>query len=472
MCRPFRFLGFVFVMALGFGSNINAIRVQRQLTNSSSRAAQSLERLSSGQRINRASDDAASLAVASGLNATSRIFGQAIKNVNDGVSLLNVADSTLSALNEILQRQIELASQSANGTYSSSQRFALNKEAQQLHEEYNRQVQSASFNGLKLLNGSNGRINVQAGIGTAGVYSVDLLRHLSSSSQITGTGTYRSEAGAPNNGGSIAVGDFNGDGRDDVVVGFGIDPGGDGTRMDFYASVYLSDSGGNLVLQNTYSLGSASGTEQDPIVGYHFSVGVGFQDGDAGLDIGFNVDVSRSSGIQASMEGVLILSQGNNFDLSPGETPSFALDSVLSATGDFNGDGFTDNVNSNGQLNIQNTTTKTVTAFESLLQSSFNLHTRDEALLALDTLRTTLDSISRKRGELGSQQSRFSVALSNLDAQRTNIDASRSRLIDADIGFESANLVREQILQRAGAEVLASANLNPRIALDLLRSAG
>jgi len=145
-------------MPITIGSNIESLRAQRQLSKASTELGSVFERLSSGMRINKASDDAAGLSIATSLNSDRRVFTQGIRNFNDGISLLNVADSAVDSLSNIVLRLKELAEQSANGTYSHTQRKALDKEAQSLSKEYLRVAQSTKFNGLNLFGGSLGEI--------------------------------------------------------------------------------------------------------------------------------------------------------------------------------------------------------------------------------------------------------------------------------------------------------------------------
>jgi len=119
-------------MTIRIGSNIASLTAQRRLGEADSALSKTFERLSSGQRINRASDDAAGLAIADDLKAKGRIYTQGIRNGNDGISLLNIADSAIDALTGVVTRIRELSEQSANGTYSNQQRAALDAEAQAL----------------------------------------------------------------------------------------------------------------------------------------------------------------------------------------------------------------------------------------------------------------------------------------------------------------------------------------------------
>ena len=133
------------------------------LNASSAELSSNLERLSSGKRINHASDDAAGLAVSSTLNATARIHTQAARNVNDGISFLNVADGATSALKDILFRMRELSTQSSNGTFSNAQRQSIDKESQALQAEYGRILDSTSYNGIRVF--GSGDMVAQAGVG-------------------------------------------------------------------------------------------------------------------------------------------------------------------------------------------------------------------------------------------------------------------------------------------------------------------
>lgn len=153
-------------MPLTIGSNIESLKAIRQLNRTTDRLSSIYERLSSGQRINHASDDAAGLAVASGLNAKARIYTQALRNINDSVSALQIGSSALDSLTQITIRQKELATEAAQGTLKTSQRTALDKEAQALAQEYNRIIYTTQFNNQQLLFAPN-TVSAQAGIGAA-----------------------------------------------------------------------------------------------------------------------------------------------------------------------------------------------------------------------------------------------------------------------------------------------------------------
>ncbi len=207
---------------IAINSNIASLNARRRLDEGSQSLAKTFERLSSGQRINCASDDAAGLAISSSLTAKARRFQQSQRNVNDAISALNIADGATSQLSQILTRMEELATQSANGVFQNSQRQALNTEAHELQKEYNRIVSTTEFNGIKLIDEHTGQITIQAGF--------------TDKSALLSFNTTNLETGNVGNGSfslksvitvasaeftSIVSNDFNSDGKIDLIAGGG-----------------------------------------------------------------------------------------------------------------------------------------------------------------------------------------------------------------------------------------------------------
>jgi len=152
-------------MALGIGSQVVSLGAQRRLNATSEAAATSMSRLGSGLRINKASDDAAGLAIATELSSSRKIYAQAIRNINDGISMLTIADAAAENLSVIVTRIQELAEQSANGTFGIEQRKALHAEARALTDEYNRIRSTTTFNGIDVVKGLSDGVLIQAGVG-------------------------------------------------------------------------------------------------------------------------------------------------------------------------------------------------------------------------------------------------------------------------------------------------------------------
>lgn len=150
-------------MPLVINTNVSALNAQRQLVRSGNETDQAMERLSSGKRINSAADDAAGLAIANRMTSQVRGLDQAIRNANDGVSMIQTAEGAMDETTNILQRMRELSIQSANGIYSDADRSTLDAEVQQLKEELERIATTTTFNGQPLLDGSLGDVELQVG---------------------------------------------------------------------------------------------------------------------------------------------------------------------------------------------------------------------------------------------------------------------------------------------------------------------
>lgn len=161
-------------MALVINTNVTSLNAQRQLTKSQAGLSQTMERLSSGLRINSAKDDAAGSAIVSRLTSQVKGLDQAVRNANDGISLVQTAEGALSESSNILQRMRELSVQSANGTYTSGNRSTLNAETQQLVKELDRISSSTNFNGLNLLDGSSSEVKLQIGAEANQTISVEI----------------------------------------------------------------------------------------------------------------------------------------------------------------------------------------------------------------------------------------------------------------------------------------------------------
>jgi flagellin len=151
------------IMPLIINTNVQSMNSQRQLVKSGMEMSTAMERLSSGKRINSAADDAAGLAIASRMTSQIRGLSQAVRNANDGISLIQVAGGALGESTNILQRMRELAIQSSNGIYTDANRTSLNAELNQLKSELTRIAETTSFNGLKVLDGTLGQIDLQIG---------------------------------------------------------------------------------------------------------------------------------------------------------------------------------------------------------------------------------------------------------------------------------------------------------------------
>ncbi|EIV1853008.1 flagellin [Vibrio vulnificus] len=161
-------------MAITVNTNVSALVAQRQLANATDMLNQSLERLSSGKRINSAKDDAAGLQISNRLQSQMRGLDIAVRNANDGISIMQTAEGAMNETTNILQRMRDLSLQSANGSNSHAERIALQEEMTALNDELNRIAETTSFGGRKLLNGSFGSAAFQIGAASGEAVQVQL----------------------------------------------------------------------------------------------------------------------------------------------------------------------------------------------------------------------------------------------------------------------------------------------------------
>ena len=268
-------------MPVSLRANSASQSTLRWLGQSDRALSKNFESLSSGLRINRPSDDAAGLAIASSLTADGRVYAQGIRNVNDGISVLNIAEGALGQLSNIVTRQRELAEQAANGVYSGRQRQALQQEANALVKEYNRIVRSTTFNGQNIISGTGNNYSVQQGYGSNETTAIAL-------SQVLGTaaGSTTSFAGGYSNviyNSISAVGDVDGDGYADIVANL----------SDELGTIYFYRGNGDGTFLNPvgYSLSDTNNTT---------SVALADINGDGKLDIITTQDSGRVSVLLAN----------------------------------------------------------------------------------------------------------------------------------------------------------------------------
>jgi flagellin len=354
------------VSGITIGSNISALKATRKVAEVTSALSRTFERLSSGQRINSASDDAAGLSIAASLSTGRRVFTQGIRNLNDGVSLLNISDGALAELSNITVRLKELAEQAANGTYGVKQRRAIDGEAQELSKEYFRIARSTTFNGQGVFFAEFGKLRLQAGFGADGGIQSGL-------GGAIGTGTFSDAASYLGVDAfstmSTNLGDLNGDGNLDIVtletdinspqvmVRLGAGDGSFGTAVSYDGpaiGIALGDLNGDGILDlvavsnsATVRLGRGDGTfgSATTFSGTgvpELGVALGDLNGDGILDL-------ASAG-----RNILGTSSDLNIRLGRGDgtfgqvvsyvtATNFVLD-VAPALGDINGDGILDAV--------------------------------------------------------------------------------------------------------------------------------
>jgi len=393
-------------------TNTISLNAQRNLATNSASLSTSIQRLSSGQRINSAKDDAAGLAISERFTTQIRGMNQAARNANDGISLAQTAEGALGEIGNNLQRIRELAVQSRNATNSESDRAALNAEVTQLKEEIQRVADQTSFNDTKLLNGSFTAQAFQVGANQGQTIEIASIAN----ANIAELGSWTS-VDTPNT--SAVSGAFTAATLDtgdaftievDGVEVFSREATEDGeevTAADIDASLSSSAIRDALTAQGiTVSGTAAAGT-------------LSFTKADA---TAFDIEVTNAGG-GGTFATTAFVGEQDNGEVGAAQTGFADLD-ISTAEG------------------------------------------ADNAILAMDG---ALKAVNSSRAELGAVQNRFSSVVANLQTGSENLSASRSRIMDTDFAKETAELSRTQVLQQAGTAMLAQANQLPNNVLSLLR---
>lgn len=410
-------------MGLTLGSNIASLRTIRYLHESSSKLGDTLSRLSSGQRINRASDDAAGLAIADSLRVDARLYTQASRNINDGISMLNIIDGALNSQTDIITRLKELAEQSANGVISNDQRSSLSQEYRSLLDEFGRIAETTKFNGQSLINEeTQSSFNILSGI-TSGIESI--ISFLAP----------RSGLGYGNIGSKSEYDGVDGiNGLDTLAfLNFVTSPHTKDEFFDFMGNDFLTES-----------VVDSQGAERT----LYIVNALEEIDGDNGFTYVFYEDADG-----------LIYGAGSDNPTGDDYEAQIALT--------FTDTGATGSVNVN--LNGYNIFSESDGPYTKTAIDFTGIETVSRALDALDVLTTRLEDLSSVRGEIGAVQSRLSLALNISKVSAQGAFEAESRIRDADITQEAAEMVRQQILQQAATSVLAQANIQPNLALTLLQ---
>ncbi len=345
-------------------------------------------------------------------------------------------------------------------------------------------METTTFNGLNLLDGTNPLITLQAGLGTDAVLSIETLQRLVSTvfettnnptQQVISGTTFGQGDGSPNVGNlsrdmNMFVFDYDSDGYDDLLT-VGLQSAG--PNMNYAVTLFQGGAGGLTEVAEMSDFVEYGGGL------FNFSQAfVSFSGNTLSIGVGDGSDYNLDQ-FTVPANGVLPNSVATQIGIGPIPFPD--VTPVPTVSGDFNNDGVNDSATfSTGVLgaNLKSitvdlsnlvTTSSEQSGYESLSLTSFDLLTRENALLALDSLASMFQILAGARGRIGVSLSRVGTASQVLTDTREQLAAAESRIIDTDIGSDSSELVRQNILQRAGAAILAQANLQPQIALTLLQ---
>ncbi len=464
-------------MAQTINTNIASLTAQRTLNGSQGDLMTSLQRLSSGLRINSAKDDAAGLAISERFTAQIRGLVQAARNANDGISLAQTAEGSLKEVTNNLQRIRELSVQSANATNSASDRAALQVEVAQLIAEVDRVATQSTFNGIKLLDGtfSNQSFQVGANAGeTIGFSGISSVRTSDLGASLSSTVTGGAVTGALSAGdlliNGVDVGAVSGDAKEIAA------------KINGLSGANVTAVADSLTVAGSSMTGAAlTGTITVNGVQTASVTTTGTTTTDRALIADAINAISAATGVTAVNTGAdgtgveLIAVDGRNVTHSFNTLTAAATGvgaaatnrSTLTLTGTSSaGIALTGSAETSAGFTDNQTIAASLTG---TALSAIDVSTVAGANAALSSIDAALDSINSTRATLGAVQNRFESVVSTLQERSENLSAARSRIQDADFAMETANLTRAQILQQAGTAMLAQANAMPQNVLSLLQ---
>ncbi|MEJ3610695.1 B-type flagellin [Pseudomonas aeruginosa] len=487
-------------MALTVNTNIASLNTQRNLNASSNDLNTSLQRLTTGYRINSAKDDAAGLQISNRLSNQISGLNVATRNANDGISLAQTAEGALQQSTNILQRIRDLALQSANGSNSDADRAALQKEVAAQQAELTRISDTTTFGGRKLLDGSFGTTSFQ--VGSNAYETIDISLQNASASAIgsyqvgsNGAGTVASVAGTATASG-IASGTVNlvGGGQvKNIAIAAGDSAKAIAEKMDgaipnlsarartvFTADVSgVTDGSLNFdvtVGSNTVSLAGVTSTQDlaDQLNSNSSKLGITASINDKGVltitsATGENVKFGAQTGT-ATTGQVAVKVQGSDgkFEAAAKNVVAAGTAATTIVTGYVQ-------LNSPTAYSVSGTGTQASQVFgnasaaQKSSVASVDISTADGAQNAIAVVDNALAAIDAQRADLGAVQNRFKNTIDNLTNISENATNARSRIKDTDFAAETAALSKNQVLQQAGTAILAQANQLPQAVLSLLR---
>ena len=395
--------------------NIAALNSYRNLTGNNSAVSKNLEKLSSGYRINRAGDDAAGLAISEKMRAQITGLNTAQKNAQDGVSLVQTAEGALTEVHSMLNRMVELADQSANGTYDNAvDRANLQKEVASLKDEIDRIADSTNFNGINLLDGSlsTSTTTTLKGAETGTKAAVDL--------KFTFAEQFKGKV--------INVElEHEGTGDDTIKATVGAD-GKITLKMDATKDHSASAIKEALANANITAVAAEDQAKMNSLLASATVTGAG------------TTGVTGGDGFTAT--ATTTPAKGKSLTLQIGDT-SKDFNQMAVSVGDMHG--------------------------EALGIADIDISTQVGAQTAVDKIKSAINSVSSTRGDLGAIQNRLEHTINNLSVTSENMTAAESRIRDVDMANEMMAYTKNNILVQSSQAMLAQANQLPQGVLQLLQ---
>lgn len=434
-------------MAQVINTNSLSLITQNNINKNQSALSTSIERLSSGLRINSAKDDAAGQAIANRFTSNINGLTQAARNANDGISAAQTTEGALSEINNNLQRIRELTVQAQNGTNSDSDLSSIQDEIKSRLDEIDRVSGQTTFNGVNVLS-KNGSMSIQVGSNDGETIDINLQQIDSSTLGLSGFSVSKN---------SLDV--------SDAITQ--VADTGTGVMTD----IDLSDVATKLgVSSGTLSLHQVTGTNEYVVQSGsdYYSVSVdtdGSSDSNAGkvelntVDVSYGDAANGLASSGATQSGQLVKvgtdSSGNVTAYTTLQGKNYAVDSGILA----NSNDATQSTSGTASVELSTSGSTEATAEFSGAATADPLALLDKAIAQVDTYRSSL----------GAVQNRLDSAITNLNNTTTNLSEAQSRIQDADYATEVSNMSKAQIIQQAGNSVLAKANQVPQQVLSLLQ---
>jgi flagellin len=406
-----------------------AMNAYRNYSNNTSSLSGNLEKLSSGYKINRAGDDAAGLAISEKMRAQISGLEQASSNVKDGISLVKTGEGALQEVQDMLNRMVTLATQSANGTYDNeTDRASLQKEVEQLSSEIDRIADSSNFNGIKLLDGTLGERKVTKGTAVAnGVKNIQVVGGGSGSAATsitftasnTASGTVTFQASAKVSGIKWVEVGTNQSGADTSVT-----------------HAFTGSNGGSVTFKAIKDTSCSTALDKD--IAFYEGMTVTITLDAAKTTAGGTVEYSAGSMTATSVNG----SKNSGLKLQIGDTAK-----------DYN----------QLKVAIQDMHAKSIGI------GGISVATQDAAATAIDKIKAAINTVSGVRGTLGAAQNRLEHTSNNLSVMTENIQDAESTIRDTDIAEEMMSYTKNNILVQSAQAMLAQANSVPQGVLQLLQ---
>jgi flagellin len=449
--------------------NIAALNTYRQLNTASAGQSKSMEKLSSGLRINRAGDDAAGLAISEKMRGQIRGLDMASKNAQDGISLIQTAEGALNETHSILQRMRELAVQASNDTNTDTDRGEIQKEIDQLTSEIDRIGNTTEFNTKTLLNGSQAQKAEITGLNPTGLVSAKATGSLNVGSYDV-TVANEAKVAANFTDGSTGIE------ATDITFGSGSDVGD-----SFKIIVSDYDATGNAGAGSaTLTLQDKDGNELAQIAGANLTTGTALTLDDLTFDAS-NITGNGTSTFDFGMEADYTITH-NGVDVATA-TDKVSANGTISLGGlelsvdkdlaagttsvSISGDALQFQIGANEDQSMRLAIQDMRAA--ALGVNAINVDSYDNAKSAITTINKAIETVSGERSKLGAVQNRLDHTINNLNTSSENLTAAESRVRDVDMAKEMMEQTKNSILSQAAQAMLAQANQQPQGVLQLLR---